>query len=102
MFDSSYRQSYGFAATAVPTRASLAAGADRRRWRCNVAHGTIHDRVWVEGQGWFGFVRWPGWRWGRWVPLKNVERIYSVIRPRWWLRDGEEWIEQQHAPRSIR
>jgi hypothetical protein len=31
----------------------------------NVAHGTIHNRVWVEGQGWLGFVCWPGWRWGQ-------------------------------------
>jgi hypothetical protein len=79
----------------LPVRVVVDGGA-------NVAHSTIHDRGCVEGQGWLGFVRWPGWRW---VPLKNVERMesvdYSVIRPRWWLRDGEQWREQQRPPRSI-
>jgi hypothetical protein len=29
----------------------------------NIAHGTIHDRVLVQGTGWLAFVRWPGWQW---------------------------------------
>ena len=70
----------------------------------NVADGTIHDRVWVEGQGWLAFVRWPGWRWGRWIPLDAVHRMdnvdYGQIRPRWWVLDGEQWVERDAMPRE--
>ena len=70
----------------------------------NVVHGTIHDRVWVEGQGWLAFVRWPEWRWGRWIPLAAVHRMdnvdYGRIRPRWWVRDGEQWVERDAMPRQ--
>jgi hypothetical protein len=24
---------------------------------------------------------------------------YTVIRPRWWVRDGERWIERDAMPR---
>jgi hypothetical protein len=65
-------------------------------------HGTIHDRVWVQGTGWLAFVRWPGWQWGRWVRLSEVRRIegvdYDQIKPRWWLRDGEQWVEHTSRP----
>jgi hypothetical protein len=71
----------------------------------NVAHGTIHDRVWVQDTGWLAFVRWPGWQWGRWVRLENVRQLpdvdYSPIRPRWWVRDGEAWTECDAMPRSV-
>jgi hypothetical protein len=37
------------------------------------------------------------------VRLENVRKVdgvdYAPIRPRWWIGDGEQWVERDAMPR---